>query len=88
MKIKEGFLLKKITGNNVIVPLGENLVDFSAMITLNDTGAFIWGLLQEDTTFDELVDAIIKEYSLDKDTATADVEHFINLLKNERLLEE
>ena len=87
MKIKEGFILKEVAGSFVAVPTGENLVDFNAMITLNGTGAFLWEVLQEERTAEQLVDAMIEEYDVDRDVAKADVEDFIKLLKDNDLLE-
>ena len=46
MKISEGFVLKKVAGEYVIVPVGGNVADFSAMITINESGAFIWDMLK------------------------------------------
>ena len=45
MKIREGFILKEIAGSYVVVPVGDDLVDFSLMITINETGAFLWNCL-------------------------------------------
>ena len=42
MKIKEGFILRKVGGSNVIVPTGNETNEFNGMITTNDTGAFIF----------------------------------------------
>ena len=41
MKIKEGFLLRQVSGQVVVLPTGNEL-DLNMMITLNDTGAFLW----------------------------------------------
>ena len=46
MKIKEGFLLRQIAGQNVVLPTGNEL-DLNMMITLNDTGVFLWEWLQK-----------------------------------------
>ena len=45
MKIQPGFTLKEVADSFVIVPTGSNIVDFSAMITINETGAFLWECL-------------------------------------------
>ena len=42
MKIKDGFILRNVAGNNVVVPIGQATIDFNGMIILNDTGAFIF----------------------------------------------
>ena len=88
MKIKEGFILKEIAGSYVVVPVGDDLVDFSLMITTNETGAFLWNCLSEDKTEDELVSLLLKEYEgADEATLAEDVSEFVSLLKENKVLE-
>lgn len=87
MKIKSGFILKDVAGSNLIVPIGENLVDFSQMITINETGAFLFRKLLDGAEIDELATALTEEYDIDFDTAKADAEKFVELLSNEGMLE-
>lgn len=86
MKILEGFVLKNIAGANVVVPVGSNTVSFKAVITLNDSGAFLWQQLINDKTEDELVTAMLKEYDVDEATAKTDVKEFIGKLTEAGLL--
>lgn len=89
MKISEGFILKEIAGSYVVVPVGQNLVDFSSMITTNETGAFLWEKLQNDTTVDELCEAVMAEYQgVSREDAASDIEEFINILKEKNILEQ
>lgn len=88
MKVKDGFILKEVAGSFVIVPIGENLVDFSAMITTNETGAFLWEHLKDDTSADALVEELLKEYDVDEDTARADVAEFLQILIDHTVLVE
>ena len=87
MKIKEGFVLKSIADSHIVVPLGSQVVDFSSIIKLTDTGAFLWSKLSSDTTSDELVSALTAEYDVDTDTALRDVNTFISKLRDADLLE-
>lgn len=88
MKIKEGFILKEIAGSYVVVPVGEDLVDFSLMITTNETGAFLWNHLLNDVTASQLVDALKSEYEgASDDVLSADVDEFVSLLKENGILE-
>lgn len=88
MKIKEGFILKEIAGSFVVVPVGEDVVDFSLMITTNETGAFLWNCMSEDKSVAELVEALKSEYEGATDEEfTADVEEFVALLKENNILE-
>jgi hypothetical protein len=86
MKIKDGYLLRQVAGTNVVVPVGRGL-DFSGMITLNGTGAFLWKELSEETTEEKLLLALLKEYDIDKDTAQKDMGEFLARLKAADLVE-
>lgn len=86
MKIKEGFIMRQVAGENVVIPSGDNL-DMNMMITLNDSGAFLWNKLQEEITVDELVAAVVAEYpDVDSATAKIAVEGFIEQLKTNDFL--
>ena len=47
MKLKDGFILRTVAGETVVLPAG-GVTDFDMMITLNDTGRFLWELLEKD----------------------------------------
>lgn len=86
MKLKEGFLLREIAGQTVVLPTGGDL-DINMMITLNGTGAFLWEHLQEETNEAALVSALLAEYDVDEATASAAVTAFVEKLrKNDFLL--
>lgn len=88
MKIKKGFLLKEIAGSYVVVPVGEDLVDFSLMITINETGAFLWNCLAEDKTEQQLVELLKSEYEGATDEQLAsDVAEFVAILKENNIVE-
>ena len=80
MKIQPGFALKEVADSFVIVPTGANIVDFSAMITINETGAFLWECLKEDVTEEELCQKLCTEYEIDAQTALEDIREFIKVL--------
>ena len=86
MKIKEGFLLRQVAGQTVVLPFGDEL-DLNMMITLNDTGAFLWEHLQSETTGEELVKALLAEYDVDEDTARQSVAGFVAKLNENGFLE-
>ncbi len=80
MKIKKGFVLRSIAGSNIVVPVGAASINFNGMITLNDSGAFLWREMEKDTDVDELVAAILSEYETDEATARAYTEEFVQKL--------
>ena len=69
MKVKEGFVLRSVAGSNVVVPVGAASVDFNGMITLNDSGAFLWRELEKGADVDSLTAALLREYEVDEETA-------------------
>lgn len=85
MKIKEGFLLRQVAGQTVVLPTGDEL-DLNMMITLNGTGAFLWEQLQSETTEDALVQALLAEYDVDEERARASVVAFVNKLNENGFL--
>ena len=88
MKIKEGFILREIAGSYVVVPVGQNLVDFSSMITLNETAAFLWKCLADGSDEDTLCEKLLSEYDgVTKEDALADIKEFINILEEKNILE-
>ncbi|MGN0516149.1 PqqD family protein [Eubacterium sp.] len=88
MKIKDGFVTRKIGDRIIAIPVGSNSQDFNGMITLNETGLFIWNCLTNDTTVDEIAERIIAQYSTTKDEAIIAVNNFVDELKASNLLEE
>ena len=84
-KIKEGFLVRQIAGETVVLPAG-NGVDLGLMITLNDTGRFLWERLEQGAEEDALVDALLAEYDVDAATARSAVERFIGKLEGNGFL--
>ena len=76
MKIKNGFVLRKVGGESVVVPVGEMSKSFHGMINLNETGAFLWAFFTEDHTVEEGVAVLLAEYEVEEEIARADVETF------------
>lgn len=88
MKIKEGFVTRKIADTIVAVPTGELVNEFQGMINLTNSAKFVWDLLQENTTIDEITNKLSKKYNIDINKAQSDVEIFINKLRKYNIIEE
>ena len=87
MKIKDGFAKRNIAGSNIVVPVGKNAREFNAMITLNETGSFLWDAFQKDITVDCAVEKLTAEYDVDAERARTDIEKFVKLLADNDLFE-
>ena len=77
MKIKDGFILRKVPGMNLVMPTGKNVKTFNGSLMLNDTGAFIFEKLQKGATPEETARALTEEYDVALDTANTDVQNTI-----------
>ena len=81
-------MLRKVADCYVVVPIGAAVADFNGMINLNEAGAFLWQALENDTTPDAVVNALLEQYEVDEATAKKDVEKFIAQLREASLLDE
>ncbi len=80
MKIKKGFVLRIVGGESVVVPVGALSKDFHGMITLNETGAFLWKFYTEEHTEEEGVAALLGEYEVEESIVRADVHAFVETI--------
>ncbi len=87
MKIKTGFMIRAIADTWLVVPLGAQVVTFNGLITLNDTGAFLWQLLEQESGSETLAAALAEAYEVAPQQAAADVAAFIEQLRDGGVLE-
>ncbi len=87
MKIKANFILKKIAGSYMVVPVRTRAVDFSGIIKLTESGAFLWRILENGADREELIAKMLEEYAVDEATATADIDRFVAKLREADLIE-
>lgn len=85
MKIKSGFMLREIAGQWIVVPVGSRVVEFNNIMTLSESGAVLWHLLEKGAEEDELVTALLSEYDVDEATARNDVRSFLDSVSSKRL---
>ena len=88
MKRKQGFIVREVAGKNVAVAVGAASKEFHGMLTLNETGLFIWKQLDTDTTEEAIVSELIKVYEVDEERAKSDVHRVIEVLKNAGIVTE
>ncbi len=88
MKIKEGFVLRHVMDEHIVVPKGPKLKTFPASIMLNDVSAFLWENLESATTAEALLEKVLAEYEVDSARAAADIDQFIGFLRENALLDE
>lgn len=86
MKLKSGFILREVAGDIVVVPSGDTL-DLDMMITLNETGAFLWKILENGAEEAQLVEALLEEYDVSPELAKECVKNFGEKLNENGFLE-
>lgn len=73
MKAKPGFNLREVCGENIIVAEGKENIDFSNIISMNESSAYLWKMIQEkEFTPETLQQLLLEEYEVDEETALAD----------------
>ena len=80
MKYNESYVVKNLADEIVLVHQDEYNVDCSKIITLNEVALFIIDKIKEGFSDTQIIEALLKEYDVDEETATNDVETFINKL--------
>ena len=80
MKLKDGLMLRQVAGENIVLAAGGD-VELKGMITLNDTGKFLWERLTVGAEEAELVNALLAEYEVTEELATQSVAAFVARLK-------
>ena len=82
MRISEDYILREIAGELMIVPTREAALKFQGLMTVNETGAFLWKMLQQgEHSQEELVQGLCREYQVEADTADQDVQEFLGWLR-------
>ena len=89
MKIKEGFEIQNVCGEYIIVPAGADNVDYSKIISLNETAAYLWENVatKEAFTTDDLVELLLEEYEVEESVAREDCELIVERWKEMELVE-
>lgn len=88
MRIKQGFKLREIADTFIVVPVGEKVVEFNGLISLNETGAFLWRHLEQGNVEKQtLEDNLCINYGISPVIAKEDTEEFVSLLEHKGLID-
>lgn len=88
MKLKYDFVINNVAGQKVAIPIVENNKNYGSFIKLNDTGAYIMEKLKNDTTVEDIVEAIKTDFEVSADQNIEQmVNNFIEKLKEADVLE-
>ena len=91
MKIKDGFILEKVGESYMAVAVNRRTSDFSGLVRLNSTGAFLWEIASKrDVTREELCDELLNACEGDKpqrETVLSDIDSFVARLSEKGIIE-
>ena len=89
MKIKKGFTLRSVMGQNIILAEGTNADTYNKIITLNDSATTLWKALQgKNFTPQDAANILVAKYSIDPAQALSDSEYILSKMQSKGLLEE
>lgn len=90
MKIKKGFEIQNVCGEHIVVPAGVDNIDYSKIISLNETAAYLWESVAEKDSFtiDDLTQLLLAEYEVEENVAREDSALIIERWKEMKLVEE
>ena len=88
MRRNPQFILSDVAGSHILVPVGKVAADFNGVVSLNDMGVVLWNLLENDTTQEALLAAVLAEYEVTAEQAGADIADFLEQLRAAGCLEE
>ena len=77
MRIAKEFIFREIAGEAMLVPTGATTQEFNGLITLSETGRFIWERLEQAQSLDDLAEQIAAEYEVEKEVAKRDAAEFL-----------
>lgn len=80
-------MLQNVGGENLLVPLGPQVMDLNGIVVLNATGRFVWELLAKERSIDQLASAVADKFDVDSTRANIDVRTFIDEISRIGLLE-
>lgn len=82
MKIKKELINREIAGERFLVPVGKTVYDSNGLFILTEVGAFVWDLLPSVDSEAQILEAVLAEYDVDDATARADIEAFLQKLRD------
>lgn len=89
MRIRKGFKVQSVGGENIILLQGTYGVDTTKIVSLNETSLLLWSLFEEkDFTVEQVADSLVEEFGIDENLAMKDAANWINTLEQNRLIEQ
>lgn len=89
MRLKDGLILRKVASQYVVVPIGKRVQEIPNMVYISSSAAYLWDFMKDvEFTQEMLVEKILEHYTgVTEELAAADIEKFIQILKENNVLE-
>lgn len=87
MKLTCEFILREVAGESILVPVGNTALRFNGIITLEPVGTRIWKGLEAGKSREEILAQILEEFDVDHQTASDDLDAFLEQLRDKGFLE-
>jgi hypothetical protein len=81
-----GIVTREIAGETILVPIRQGVGDLSCIFTLNETGSFLWGLIDGERSIDDLVQEVCEAFHVPDEAAARDVAGFLSEMEQAGLL--
>lgn len=88
MRLVEGLMLRQVLNEWIAVPCGESALRMSGLISMNETGAFLFSALKEEHTEESLRNLLLETYDTTEEIAARDVQLFVDRMRKANLLVE
>ena len=87
MKVKDGFVLRNVVDEYIVMPTGDNIAKFDGAVVLNEVSAFVFEQMKRPVSREDLLEAVLNEFEVDEATAKADLDALIEKLTEMGLIE-
>ena len=88
MRAKQGFVLRHVVDEYILMPTGDNISKFNGTVIFNEVAAFVWDKLQNPVSRDDLLEAILNEFEVEREVAAADLDALLAKLREYGVIEE
>lgn len=87
MKAKADFVVRNVVGEYILMPTNDNINKFDGTVVLNEVSAFIWNQLQQETTQEAVLAAVLEEFDVTREVAAKDLQALLGSFEEMGLLE-
>lgn len=88
MKIKDGYILKDVAGEKIVIATGKQKLNFNGVMTFNSVGADVFNMLDGINSIDDIAKKIAEDYNVPFERVKTDVENLIKKMKEHNLIDE